>query len=349
MSRPDQDAVDRMLVRTSDASVRADADVEAAKARDFDVTGLEPAADHDVGTDEAAVEKHGDSSKRCWRVAHGRCRKVIQRSILSSMSTNKRQNTSLKRQTTVAQWRVLAKHHLRGAVLPEHQHQTGQLVYALSGTMLVETRWSRWTIPPQRALWIPPQHPHSIRMLSHTELRTVYVQPALLALCQRFERQASVHAIVVSPLIRELVLGLFPDRADMEMQSLMVRLLLFALHEGVTLSTDLPLPSDAGLHRAVSRLLASPSTQFSLADVADMAAMSERTFTRRFTADVGVSFRVWRQRARIIASLDLLAAQRSIKFVARAMGFSSTAAYATAFRNLLDRTPTEFRGNGAGH
>ena len=63
MGRPDQDAIDRMLVRTSDASVRADADVEAAQARDFDVTGLEPTADHDVGTDEATVEKHGDSSR----------------------------------------------------------------------------------------------------------------------------------------------------------------------------------------------------------------------------------------------------------------------------------------------
>jgi len=265
------------------------------------------------------------------------------------MSIDKRQNTSLKRQPTEAQWRVLAKHHLRGTVLPKHQHQTGQLVYALNGIMLVETQWSRWTIPPQRALWIPPQQPHSIRMLSHTELRTVYFEPTLLALCKRFERQTSVHAIVVSPLIRELVLGLFPDRADMEMQGLMARLLLHVLHEVAPLPTDLPMPTDAGLHTAVSRLLATPSTQLSLADVADMAAMSERTFTRRFTADVGMSFRVWRQRARIIASLDLLAAQQSIKFVARAMGFSSTAAYATAFRNLLDRTPTEFRGNGVGH
>jgi len=263
------------------------------------------------------------------------------------MSTAERQNTSPKRQGTQAAWRVLAKHHPRGAVLPRHQHQTGQLVYAISGVMIVDTAASRWTIPPQRALWIPPQHAHSIRMLSPTELRTVYFQPAPLVSCQRFERQDRVHAIVVSPLIRELVLGLFATGADVQMHELMVQLLLHALHEAAPLPTDLPMPTDKGLRRAVTHLLEAPGKGLSLADVADAAAMSERTFTRRFTADVGVSFRAWRQHMRIVASLDLLAAGRPIKFIAHAMGFSSAAAYAAAFRGLLDCTPNEFRGSGA--
>jgi len=262
------------------------------------------------------------------------------------MSTTKRQGTSLKRQTAQALWRVLAKHHPRGTVLPQHQHQTGQLVYALSGVMLVETGSSHWTIPPQRALWVPPQQPHSIRMLSHTELRTVYFQRALLARCYRFERRADVHAIVVSPLIRELVLGLFAGGADVEVDDLTARLLLHTLREAQPLSTDLPMPSDEGLRRAAIRLMAAPGRPLSLGDMADTAAMSERTFTRRFTAEVGVSFRAWRQRARIIASLDLLAAGRSSKFIAHATGFASAAAYAAAFRALFGCTPIEFRQGG---
>lgn len=232
--------------------------------------------------------------------------------------------------------------------MPRHQHNTGQLVYAFSGVMLVQTRESRWTIPPQRALWIPPAQPHEIHMLSPTDLRTVYFAPALLAQCRRFERQDQEHAIVVSPLLRELVNGLFSDRGDAVAHDLMARLLLHTLREAQSLPTDLPMPRGEGLRRAVSRLLAAPGRQFSLAEVASAAAMSQRTFTRNFTAEMGISFRAWRQRARIIASLDLLATGRPVKSVAHAVGFASAAAYAAAFRALLVCTPDEFRRRDAG-
>jgi len=259
------------------------------------------------------------------------------------MPSTSSQTPSPKRHAARPPWRVLAKHHPRGTVLPTHQHGTGQLVYALSGVMLVETQSSRWTIPPQRALWIPAGHPHSIRMLSSTELRAVYLAPALLARCRRFERQTREHAIAVSPLVRELVSGLLSGGADRAAHDLMVRLLLHTLHEAQPVPTDLPMPSDERLRRAVARLVAAPDRQFSLGEMAAAAAMSQRTFTRQFTGEVGVSFRAWRQRARIIASLDLLATKRSVKSVSRAMGFASTAAYAAAFRAVLACTPDEFR------
>lgn len=264
------------------------------------------------------------------------------------MSKTKGQVASAKRQPAKVLWRVLARHHPRGTELPRHQHSTGQLVYAFSGVMLVNTRKTRWTIPPQRALWIPPGHTHAIQMLSPTELRTVYFTPAFLAQCHSFERQDQEHAIAVSPLMRELVNGLFLRHAGGVVHDLMARLLLHTLQEAQCLPTDLTMPRKEGLRRAAHRLIAAPGCQLSLAEAASAAAMSERTFTRSFTAEVGVSFRAWRQRARIIASLDLLASGRPVKSVAHAMGFSSTAAYAAAFRALLACAPGEFRRHDFG-
>lgn len=243
-------------------------------------------------------------------------------------------------------WRVLAKQHPRGTHLPQHQHHTGQLVYAISGVMLVEASSSRWTVPPQRALWIPPQHPHSISMLSTTELRTVYFAPAALVACGSFQRQAQLHAITVSRLMRELVLGLFSDSHDAHAHALMAGLLLHTLHQAPSLPTDLPMPRDAALHRAVTPWAEAPHQPLSLDDAAATATLSPRTFTRRFTEEVGLSFRAWRQRARIIASLDLLATERPIKSIAHAMGFASTAAYCAAFKLALGTTPDEFRQHG---
>lgn len=263
------------------------------------------------------------------------------------MSIIKSQNTLSKRQDAQVLWHVLRKEHPRGTLLPTHQHQTGQLVYAVSGVMCVETLSAKWTIPSQRALWIPPRHAHSIRILTPTELRTVYFHPVLLRRAVGFARRAQVHAITVLPLVRELVLGLCNGIADIETQGLMARLLLRTLRTADELPIDLPMPSDPRLYRAASLCLSAPDRRSSpgpsLTDMADAAAMSERTFSRRFTAEVGLSFRSWRQRARIVESLDLLATGRSTTFVAHALGFASVAAYAAAFRKLLRCAPGEFR------
>jgi AraC-like DNA-binding protein len=70
--------------------------------------------------------------------------------------------------------------------------------------------------------------------------------------------------------------------------------------------------------------------------------MSERTFSRQFIRDTGFSFRSWKQRARICASLDLLSNGIPVKQVAYQLGFSCPAAFTAAFRAILGATPHEF-------
>lgn len=209
--------------------------------------------------------------------------------------------------------------------------------------MLVETDSARWTVPPQRALWIPPNHPHTIHALSATEMRTVYCQPDLIVQCRAFVRQAEVHAVVASTLIRELVLGLFDTQFDARTHHLMASLLLQTLRQTPNLQTYLPMPENEGLRRAVTPLLEQGQWRLPMHELASLAAMSERTFTRHFSAELGVSFREWRQRARILSSLDLLTSGRSIKTIAHTLQFDSAPAYIAAFRALLGSTPHAFR------
>ena len=255
----------------------------------------------------------------------------------------KRQKTSMKRQPQNIEWRTLAKQYVRGTRVPDHEHQTGQLVFAISGVMLVETATSRWTIPPQRALWIPPASRHAIRALSHTELRTVYFHPSLIQQCEEFIQRDRIHAIVATPLIKEMVLGLFDSQHGHHAHYLMAHLLLQILCEVEPLATELPIPSDERLRCVVTRVLNNNDWNVPIHELAALALMSERSFTRHFTANVGLSFREWRQRARIVASLDLLAANHSIKSIAHAMQFASPAAYIASFKELLGCTPNEFR------
>lgn len=252
------------------------------------------------------------------------------------------QNMSPKRQN-LKSWRVLAKTHLAGSTLPSHQHSTGQMVFATQGVMLIETALGRWTVPPQRALWIPPHESHAIEMLTETHMRTVYFHPDFIAGCNAFTRHSKVHVVVASAMIKELVLGLFETERSVDMRDLVAKLLLHALVETAYLPTYLPMPTDKKIKNALSTLMTKNEWQQSLDEVSANSHLSSRTFTRRFKSEVGMSFRNWRQHARLVKSLDLLALNQSIKSIAHTMGYASTSAYCAAFRDLLGCIPSEFR------
>ena len=244
-------------------------------------------------------------------------------------------------------WRTLAKRHAAGTVLPWHQHRSAQLVFATSGVMHVDAGEQRWIVPPQRALWIAAHEPHSIRMLSVTELRTVYFDPAWVAGAAAFARCGSIHVVQAPALVRELVLGLCDSRRSPERRERAARLLMHELAEAGCQPTHLPLPASADLRRTALSVLARQAWDRTRGDAADEAAVSERSFSRRFTAEVGMSFRSWRQRARLVASLDLLARGEPVKVAAHHVGYRSMAAYSTAFAALFGAPPQDFRGGRA--
>lgn len=220
------------------------------------------------------------------------------------------------------------------------------MVFATQGVMLIETAQGRWTVPPQRALWIPPHEPHAIEMLTDTHMRTVYFHPDFIASCDAFTQRNKVHVVVASAMIKELVLGLFGTERSDDMRALMAKLLLHALVETAYLPTYLPMPTDEKIRNTLSILMIKNDWRQSLDEISARSHMSIRTFTRRFTSEVGMSFRDWRQHARLVKSLDLLALNQSTKSIAHSMGFASSAAYCAAFREIFNCTPSEFRRLG---
>ena len=239
-------------------------------------------------------------------------------------------------------WSATAISYRRGEVDLPHYHLEGQLLFAIRGVMLVETADRRWVIPPQRALWIPPLRVHSYRLLSRTELRAVYVSNRLITECSDFTRSGCVHEINATPLVKELIAGLFTDVHNGLIKKRMVRLLLELLCEAPLTSAELPMPQDERLSRAANELMLRHRWEASLTDMADIAHMSERSFSRLFLRDTGFSFRTWKQRARIYASLDLLSDNVPVKQIAWQLGFSSPATFSAAFHLVMGVTPGEF-------
>lgn len=225
-----------------------------------------------------------------------------------------------------------------------HSHDWVQFSYAVHGVLEIRTRHGSHMAPPQRAIWIPAGLPHEVMTSGPAEQRSMYIDPAALApLWDAMPTRCRV--VEVTPLARELVLAFTQLPRNYDEHGAHGRLVGVLLDELVALpeaGLSLPLPADARLAALCEAMLDAPGEDHSLPRLAARAGMSERTLTRLFRAETGLSLREWRQRARMLAALPELERGRGVTAVALEMGYDSTSAFIAAFRQLMGRTPGEF-------
>jgi AraC-like DNA-binding protein len=101
----------------------------------------------------------------------------------------------------------------------------------------------------------------------------------------------------------------------------------------------LPLPADARALAAASGILAMPADDATADDVARRAGLSARTLERLFRAETGMTFGMWRQKARLLESVRVLAERGSVTDAALEAGYSSVSAYIAAFKQTFGCTP----------
>ncbi len=226
-----------------------------------------------------------------------------------------------------------------GEILPPHWHREGQILFAQFGVMQVTTARGHWLVPPERAVWLPPGIEHSVGILTECAMRSLYFEPSALTV----DLPGEAVVVAVGPLLRAAILALH-DPGPAERAALLARLILMDIAAVAPLPTALPLPSDPRARRAVDILLRAPEQSPALADLAARVGASARTLTRLFPAETGLTFKQWRQRARILAAIDLLNRPgATVKTVAARLGFQSGAAFGQAFRQVLGMTPSAFR------
>jgi AraC-like DNA-binding protein len=244
---------------------------------------------------------------------------------------------------------VLARSQRRGSRLALHRHDEAQLLFASHGVMQVTTPSGRWLVPPARAVWLPPRFEHAVDSLSDTEMRTLYVEPGWLATHPEAARLNREFVVAVRPLLRHLILALFDRGSDRRRTTLLVQLALYELVEAEDATTFMPMPNDKRARRIAELALADPRGARELGDLAREAGASPRTVTRLFPAETQLTFKEWRQRARIMAAVEALGGGGgvTIKQIAARTGFASPAAFGHAFRQVMGMTPGEFLGRAS--
>jgi len=220
---------------------------------------------------------------------------------------------------------------------PRHSHPWAQLSYAISGVLRVHTERGRFLAPPQRAILIPPGLLHEVISSPHTEMRSLYID-------QRAVAWAPEHCqvLAVSPLLRELIraFGALPAEYDEQgAEGRLAAVLLDQLRAAPAIGYSLPWPGDARLRQLCEALYEQPDLSLSLKQWSERLQVSEKTLTRQFQHDTGLSFRAWRQRLRLLSALPLLEQGQPVTDVALACGYESTSAFIAAFGQQFGTTP----------
>ncbi len=223
-----------------------------------------------------------------------------------------------------------------GHEIRRHRHATGQLIYAASGVMTVQTAAGRWVVPPERAVWVPPRVPHAIRMTGLVRMRTLYLDADALA-----GLPATCAVVQVRPLLRELILAAVALAQPYAPNGREARLVAVLLDE-LDAARTAPMPRDPRLRRVTDRLLADPADRRPLAAWAQTAGASTRTLARLFQRETGLGFAHWRQQARLLRALERLAAGEPVTTVAFDLGYDGPSAFIAMFRSRLGTTPGRY-------
>ncbi|WP_406016156.1 helix-turn-helix transcriptional regulator [Streptomyces sp. NBC_00984] len=231
-------------------------------------------------------------------------------------------------------------------VLGWHEHRRAQFLHGATGVMVVDTAEGTWTVPPERAVLIPPNTRHRVHMLE-VSTRSLYIEPRAVPWWP-----ATCTVVDVPPLLRELLLAAADFEVDYSLsgrEGSIAELLLYEIAERAPLPFHVGIPASADLAVLCREYLAAPDADATNAAWATRTAMSERAFTRRFRAETGDSPAVWRGRARLLAAVPLLRTG-SVSEVSGRIGYASPAAFTAAFTRAFGTPPSRFsvdrRGGG---
>jgi AraC-like DNA-binding protein len=228
----------------------------------------------------------------------------------------------------------------KGVYFGAHRHRRAQLFHIVSGALTVETERGTFVVPPERAVWIPSDLEHAVTYLQQCSLRYLFFRPEAV---HRLPAEASV--VRLSPLLRELTLT-FMEYGHAEAvggpAKRIADVIIDQLETVPVLPLHLPMPTSPRVRRAVRELADDPGQPADLAEIAHRAALSERSFERHFQSETGLSFRAWRQQARLMKAVEWLSLGAPVGEIADRLGYEQPSAFVASFRKAFGVTPAKY-------
>jgi AraC-like DNA-binding protein len=241
------------------------------------------------------------------------------------------------RARTVA-WELAAGHEI-----DRHRHDDHQLVYVSTGVLVVQTAAGSWVAARDRAVWLPAGTWHQHRFYGASRFHTVGfpVAAALLPV-------DAPTVVAVSPLLRELLVAFTAaDRTPRELRHIRA-VMRDQLARSPQQPLMLPTPRDPRLVDACALATDRLDTSLPLRRLAVEVGASERTLSRLFRDELGMTYPQWRTNLRLHSAAILLCAGAPVTTVAHECGWKTASSFIEAFRRAMGQTPGSYRPSIAG-
>lgn len=165
----------------------------------------------------------------------------------------------------------------------------------------------------------------------------------------RISRESDPGAsMVISLLCRETSSG--GPGSELAVEEMFRLLVLMMVRSGISREREsgcaglLNALSDPSILRAIEAIHARPADSWTVESLAAIAGMSRAAFAQRFAHTVGLSPISYLTKWRVSLAAELLrSGTETTEAVAEQSGYSSAAAFSTAFRRETSQSPSEFR------
>ncbi|MEI3775645.1 AraC family transcriptional regulator [Pectobacterium brasiliense] len=236
---------------------------------------------------------------------------------------------------------ALIRAHPAGDEVLMHHHDMFQLTVAVTGSVRIQTDTGWWLAMPGTAVLIAPGVLHRAIYPRQTELVN------LRFICaDETGIFPQVEMFNVSGLMMELVheARKITDQHYCEEESDLIRQLLLWQLKKNKLKTDMFIPEgrDKRLRSITRHLRNDPGCILTLEQLSAQAYASQRTISRLFVEETGMSFIRWRERLRTMVAIEKMLAGETILGIALDLGYQSASSFTTAFTRLAGMPPRQY-------
>jgi transcriptional regulator GlxA family with amidase domain len=147
--------------------------------------------------------------------------------------------------------------------------------------------------------------------------------------------------LTVSPLMRELIIACSKSEATHTEEH---HRMLAVLHDQLQATSIheplwIPTPVDDRLRQACALIADDLTEPLTLQQIGDKIGVGQRTLSRLFSDELGMTFPRWRTQLRLQHALVLLAEHQDVTSVALSCGWATPSAFIDTYRRALGHTP----------
>ncbi|MET9080724.1 helix-turn-helix transcriptional regulator [Streptomyces sp. NPDC004237] len=233
--------------------------------------------------------------------------------------------------------------HPAGHTIDRHRHPFHQLIYVSSGVFAVRTEDASWVISSARAMWVPAHTWHEHRVYGSSRVHTFGFAAADEPL------QTDTPTVVsVDLLLRELLIACSEPDLPSEESDRIKEVVRDRLRRSHIQPLVLPTPRDPRLAHACALAEQDLTRPRTVTWLARHSGAGERTLTRLFRTEFGMTYPQWRAIVRVFHAMIHLAEGATVTEAGHRCGWATTSAFVNTFTRTIGQTPGAYRAAARG-